>query len=93
MEQMPMISPSSDADWKRYYERKYNETDKQLKDLAWAFAHMLRFAMSGARKDAHMMGRRVAYRLQYPRDKDQIFSELAKWPEFAGSVLREEEGK
>lgn len=89
MEQMPMISPSSDEDWKRYYERKYQETDKQLKDVAWAFAHMLRFAMNGYRKDAHAMGRRVVNRLEYSRDKQPILDELAKWPEFAGSILRD----
>lgn len=33
---------------------------------------------------------RVVRRLQYPRDKDQILAELAKWPEFAWSILREE---
>jgi hypothetical protein len=90
MDQMPMISPSSDAEWKRYYERKWQETDKQLKYIAWAFSHLLRFAMNGYKKDAHAIGRLVVGRLEYPRDKDQILKELAKWPEFAGSVTREE---
>lgn len=90
VQRLPTISPSSDADWLGYYERKYNETDKQLKDLAWAMAHMIRLGMEGKHQDIYMLGQRVARRLQYPRDKDSIIAELANWPEFAGSVLREE---
>jgi len=86
----PIIHPSSDEDWKNYYNRKYNETDKQLSYLAWAFSHVLRFALEGKPEDAHTMGRRVARRLTYPRDKDPILVELAKHPEFAGSILRDE---
>lgn len=91
MEQMPMISPLSDADWKLYYERQYNESDKQLKDLAWAMAHMIRLGMEGKKRDIYMLGQRVVRRLQYPRDRQQIETELAKWPENQGSILREEE--
>lgn len=91
MEQMPMITPSSDADWKRYYEKKYIESDKQLKDLAWMFGHMIRLGMTGKQNDVYALGQRAARRLACPRDKQQIIDELAKWPEFKGSILREEE--
>jgi len=88
--QQPIITPSSDADWKRYYEKKSIEADKQLRDLAWAMAHMIRLGMEGKKKDVYMLGQRVARRLQFPRDKQQIVDELAKWPDFAGSILRED---
>lgn len=91
MTDQPIIHPSSDADWKKYYNRKYRETDSQLKYLAWAFSHVLRFALEGKPEDAHIMGRRVVRRLEYPCDKDPILAELAKHPKFAGSILREGE--
>lgn len=84
----PKITPSSDADWKRYYQKKEIEADSQLRDAAWALAHMLRFAMNGQKEDAVMLARRMANRLKYPRDNQQIKDEIAKWPEFKGSVLR-----
>ena len=89
MENMPMITPSSDADWKRYYEKKYQSTDKQLKDVAWAFTHMLRFVMESKKDDAILLARRIHNRLEYPRDKDDLLKEIAKYPEHAGSILRE----
>jgi hypothetical protein len=89
MPEMPLISPSSDADWKHYYERKYQDADKQLKDLAWAYAHLLRFAMTGKRRDSYMLTQRVLRRLQYPRDADPIRAELANHKQYAGSILRE----
>lgn len=92
MPEMPLISPSSDAEWKSCYERKYRQADKQLNDLAWAFAHLLRFAMTGKKKDAYMLTQRVLRRLEYPRDVDQIREELAKHQEHAGSILRGETG-
>ena len=89
MEQ-PKITPSSDADWKRYYEKKSIEADKQLADLAWAMAHMIRLGMEGKKKDIYMLGQRVARRLHFPRDKQPIVAELAKWTKHAAGILREE---
>jgi hypothetical protein len=86
------ITPSSDAEWKAYYQRKHIECNKQLEYLANAFSHMLRFAMEGKKEDAHLLARRVARRLEYPRDKQPVLDELNKWPQYAGSVLREEDG-
>lgn len=89
----PTITPSSDKEWKDYYHRKYNEADKQLQDLAWMFAHMMRFVFEEKKRDAYMLGQRAARRLQYPRDKEAILAELGKNAEFAGSILRDEEGE
>jgi hypothetical protein len=89
--EQPNISPSSAADWKRYYEKKFIEADQQLADLAWASVHLIRFAMSGKKEDAHLLGRRMARRLKFPRDKQPILDELAKWPEYATSILREDD--
>lgn len=85
------ITPSSDAEWKNYYQRKYNETDKQLKDLAWAFSHVLRFAFDEKPFDAYLLGQRVCRKLVYPRDKDQIRDVLKKFPQFGGRILRGDE--
>jgi len=89
----PIVHPSSNEDWKRYYERKYQEADKQLKEVAWAYAHLLRFAMSGKRKDAYMLTQRVLRKLAYPRDTDPIRRELLEHRQYAGSILRTEEGE
>ena len=90
MEQMPMISPSSDAQWKDYYAKKFTDSDKQLADLAWAMAHMIRLGMEGKKADIYMLGQRVVRRLEYPRDKQQIIDELAKWTQYQGSILRDD---
>lgn len=90
MDSLPNIHPSSDADWKNYYQKKEIESDKQLKDLAWAFAHMLHFAMNGQKEDAIMLSRRVLNRLKFPRDKQDIEAELKKYPEYAKGILRDD---
>ena len=89
MEQ-PIITPSSDAQWREYYQRKANESDLQVKDLAWAVAHLIRLGMEGKQKDIYMLGQRVARRLKYPRDKGQVVAELKNWKQFSGSILRDE---
>ena len=85
------ITPSSDAEWKAYYQRKHIEVDNQLKDLAWAFSHVLRFAFEEKPFDAYLLGQRVCRKLTYPRDKNQILEVLKNFPQFGGSILRGEE--
>ena len=85
------IKPGTDKDWADYYNKKYTNADKQLKDLAWAFTHLFRFAMNGQKEDAYMIARRTARRLEYPRDKNDLLTEIEKWKVFAPSILREEE--
>jgi len=84
------LKQSTDKEWKEYYEKKAGELERQLKNVASMLPHFLRLGMDGKKKDLVMLSRRAANALKYPRDRDPLTAELKKYPEFAGSVLREE---
>ncbi|MGK3946177.1 hypothetical protein ABK046_48485, partial [Streptomyces caeruleatus] len=60
----PIIHPSSDEDWKRYYQRKEIQAHKQLCYVCEKLPHILRLAMEGKGEDVHLLMRMIARRLQ-----------------------------
>jgi len=90
MLEQPKVKPSSDAGWKDYYHRKLCEEERQLKSIAAILPHFLRLGMEGKKSDLVMLARRAANALKYPRDREPLVAELAKYPESRGSVLRVE---
>lgn len=83
------IRQSTDAEWKGYYMRQMEAREKQLRYVADKLPHILRFSMEGKQDDVLMLMRMIARRLEYPRDRNPLASEIAK--HYTGSVLRDDQ--
>ena len=83
------IRASTDAEWKGYYMRQMEAREKQLRYVADKLPHVLRLAMEGKSDDVLQVMRLIERRLEYPRDRDPLTAEIAKY--YKGDCLREEE--
>lgn len=86
----PKIMLSTLEQWAEYHRLKSIEHEKQLKSIASLLPHFVRLGIEGKAKDVHMLGRRAANILKYPRDKNPLIEALAAYPELDGGVLRED---
>ena len=89
MENMPIISPSSDEQWKNYYMRQMEAREKQLRYVAEKLPHILRLSMEGKQDDVLMLMRMIERRLEYPRDRNPLTAEIAK--HYTGRILRDDQ--